>query len=198
MSMLLIRSVHTLIQHQNCLVLRAWSTSPPRRLDGWVKEFSWPSPRSSSLPVRAFVKEVKVRPWLFFATGVTFKQWLYHQPPPGLHHSHVTAMSVLMLVPLPSWRGLRPGFLAELGPISSWWLCWVITRLCLTLATVSGPDPNQELPLHNLAPYAEVTAPACRVTTLHSQLAFPWEVASRRCSMTLLCFIWRTAGWGIS
>lgn len=77
-------------------------------------------------------------------------------------------MSVLGLVPSPSSPGLRHAFLAGLGLVLFHWLCWVITGLCLTLATISGPDLDLDMPPHILAPYGEVTAPAWQVAVLHS------------------------------
>lgn len=135
--------------------------------------------------VTSAVKRVKARPCFSLPTATTFKEQLYCQPLPGLHRSHVTA-TCAWHVPPPPCPGLTPGFPAELGPVASQCPCREIAGLHLALATVSGPDPDLDLPLCILAPYGEVT-----VLEHHSWLAFPWDAASPCCSTTLLCAICR-------
>lgn len=167
--------------------VRPRAQPPSRSLAGWVREFIWQSPRSAPSLIRAVVKkEVMACP--SFPLGTAFKMGLYCWPPPMLHRSLAAAVSVTVLYchnsdpDLDLLTGL-PGLTSDLPHhcrltgwsldcVWLWWLsftliltqtCWFLSQLCV----------------------GEVSACACFIILLCSQLPVLCRAASPRCSLTV-------------
>lgn len=130
---------------------------------GWLKGFSWLSPRSDTSLIKAVVKKVVLRTSLFFLLGTAFMKRFYCQPQPVWFCRWAAVNSVLNLIPSSIHRALDPHVLAGLPGLP--WDCPCHCELagrslhCVWLMAASGPDPDANLSLGILADHQRTPLP---------------------------------------